>query len=189
MKQLMMERTGKPIQVPDLPAGYSLRSYQEGDWKGWTEACADGLGTGDWTEQDFHQKMLAMEGLEPEGIFFLVDSMGRIAGTATGWVKPETGYLHMVGIRPEYRGQGLAGALNAIAVKYLMDRGCCRIRLDTDDFRIPAIKTYLALGFIPILQAEEVRERWLAIMRTLGSRRLDAYDGIDGPMISLTDPV
>lgn len=185
MGQLMMMRTVSPIDVPDLPSGYALRAYRDGDWKGWTEACADGLGTGAWTEQDFEQKMLGMEGLNPEGIFLLVDDTGRIAGTATGWVKPEYGYLHMVGIRPESRGRGLARALNARAVAYLVERGCSRIRLDTDDFRIPAIKSYLALGFLPVLYEADMRERWLQIMRTIGVSQVDAYDGVDGPVVRL----
>ena len=98
MKQLLMERLPGFVEIPKLPEGFSLRTYREGDWKGWVDACSDGLGTADWSESDFHEKMLAMDGLNPEGIFFVVDSAGQIAGTATGWLKPETGYIHMVGM-------------------------------------------------------------------------------------------
>ena len=185
MKQLLMVRLPGLVEIPKLPEGFSLRTYREGDWKGWVEACADGLGTADWTEKDFHEKMLAMEGLNPEGIFFIVDSAGQIAGTATGWLKPEHGYVHMVGMRTDFRGKGLAKPLNAAVVKYLLEKGCDRIVLDTDDFRIPAIKVYLGLGFVPVLQDVDMRARWVAVMRALGLKALDAFDAPVGKLITL----
>lgn len=185
MKQLMMERLPGLVKATELPEGFSLRTYREGDWKGWVDACSDGLGTADWSEKDFHEKMLAMEGLHPEGIFFVVDTDGQIAGTATGWLKPGTGYVHMVGMRTDFRGRGLARPLNAAVLEYLLDKGCSRIVLDTDDFRIPAIKVYLALGFIPVLQDVDMRERWLAVMDVLGLKTLAAFDAPGGSLVSL----
>jgi mycothiol synthase len=185
MTQLMMERLPGPVESPELPEEFSLRTYREGDWKGWVDACSDGLGTADWSEKDFHEKMLAMEGLNPEGIFFIVDSAGQIVGTATGWLKPEHGYLHMVGIRTDFRGKGLAKPLNAAVLAYLLGKGCSRIVLDTDDYRIPAIKAYLGLGFVPVLKDAGMRERWLAVMQVLGLEMLAALDAPDGSLVSL----
>lgn len=185
MKQLLMERLSGQIEVLKLPEGFSLRTYREGDWKAWVEACSDGLGTADWTESDFHEKMLAMEGLNPEGIFFVIDSAGQITGTATGWLKPGKGYVHMVGIRTDFRGKGLAKPLSAAVVKYLQEKGCSRIVLDTDDFRLPAIKVYLGLGFVPVLHDSDMRERWLAVMRALGLNVLDAFDAPGGKLMPL----
>jgi len=182
MAQLKMERKPIELEMPSLHDEFTIRSYKEGDWKGWVDACAEGLDTGNWTEQDFHTKMLDMEGLVPEGIFFIVDKEGRIAGTATGWVKPDFGYIHMVGMHMDYRGKGLAKALNAKAVQYLLNRGCRRIMLDTDDFRIPAIKVYLNLGFLPILYEPDMKERWITIMKQIGLHELEAYEVENGAL-------
>lgn len=189
MGQLRMVRDTSPINIPTLPEGFSIRPYHDGDWKGWVEACAEGLNTGSWSEQDFHDKMLAMEGLEPEGIIFVVDSNGRIAGTATGWMKPEHGYVHMVGMHTDYRGKGLAKALNAAAVHYLLEKGCSEIYLDTDDFRVPAIKVYLALDFLPVLYEEDMVGRWLEVLKMLGRKECAALtkDGEKTLLISVKD--
>ncbi len=185
MAQLKMERKPGDLIMPLLNEAFLIRSYKEGDWKGWTEACAEGLDTGNWTEQDFQTKMLDMEGLEPDGIFFVIDKDGRIAGTATGWMKPNFGYIHMVGMHTDYRGKGLAKALNAKAVQYLLEKGCKRIMLDTDDFRIPAIKVYLYLGFLPILYEPDMEERWITIMKQLGLHELEAYKEENGAITSI----
>ena len=40
--------------------------------------------------------------------------------------------------------------------------------LDTDDFRLPAIKNYLNLGFVPVYVGENHGERWRIIFKKLG---------------------
>ena len=40
--------------------------------------------------------------------------------------------------------------------------------LKTDDFRIPAIKIYYRLGFLPWLFEEGMRERWTIVAKNLG---------------------
>jgi len=40
--------------------------------------------------------------------------------------------------------------------------------LETDDYRLPAIKTYLNLGFEPLLVHENQRDRWRNILSALG---------------------
>jgi mycothiol synthase len=39
--------------------------------------------------------------------------------------------------------------------------------LDTDDFRIPAVKTYLNLGFIPVYVEEGQPKRWQGLFEKL----------------------
>jgi mycothiol synthase len=53
--------------------------------------------------------------------------------------------------------------------QYQMDReGRTRAVLNTDDFRIPAIKTYLNLGFLPVLADHDYYDRWKSLSNTLG---------------------
>ena len=167
-----------------LPEGYTIRTYREGDEHGWIDACAHGLDTGSWTVDDFRKKMLECEGLHPEGLFFVIDPDGRIVGTATGVLKgpPDLGYVHMVSIHPDYRGLGLAKPLNAAVMKYLVGSGRTRVVLNTDDFRIQAIKVYLWLGFLPALHAEDMEERWLRLMEQLGLSELGTYTAEGEPL-------
>lgn len=170
MQQLMMYWYDRKLNSVQPPEGFQIRTYREGDAQGWIDACADGLDTGSWSLDDFYKKMLEHEGIEPEGIFFITDAKGRIAGTATGMLKdtPGLGYVHMVSIHPDFRGLRLADSLNTAVMKYLLDRGRTKIYLDTDDFRIPAIKVYLKIGFLPVLHEEDMEGRWLKVMEQLG---------------------
>ena len=51
-------------------------------------------------------------------------------------------------------------AVCAAAVNALLEKGCVYVDLTTDDFRLPAIVTYLRMGFRPVIDTEETRERW-----------------------------
>ena len=48
--------------------------------------------------------------------------------------------------------------------------------LNTDDFRKPAIKIYLGLGYRPYLYDDDMAERWHALMDYYGIDELEAYD-------------
>ena len=55
----------------------------------------------------------------------------------------------------------------AEAVKRLLDAGYFSIYLLTDDNRLPAVHTYLKMGFIPSLFAPDMAERWRALCAQL----------------------
>ena len=74
----------------------------------------------------------------------------------------------MVGVDPDTRGLGLSLPIVAAALISLRERGFASAMLSTDDFRIPAIKTYLRLGFEPVMSHESHPERWAAVMEKIG---------------------
>lgn len=74
----------------------------------------------------------------------------------------------MVGIHSSARGLGLSIPIVSAALHSFRDRGFKSVMLSTDDFRIPAIKTYLKLGFHPVLSHESHAGRWDEIMSKLG---------------------
>lgn len=90
----------------------------------------------------------------------------------------QKGYIHMVACRPEYRGMGLGNVLNNIALKFLYDAGCNNAYLTTDDFRLPAIKSYITAGLLPVLynDADEMESRWLNVLSELNIDRISAVD-------------
>jgi mycothiol synthase len=49
----------------------------------------------------------------------------------------------------------------------MRERGCGEAILDTDDFRLPAIRTYLRLGFTPEISADDHAHRWDRIFAEL----------------------
>jgi mycothiol synthase len=59
-----------------------------------------------------------------------------------------------------------------------------RAELRTDDFRVAAIKTYLKLGFEPLLVAENQRRRWRDVLAAIGRGDLvERFAGIlEGPI-------
>ena len=46
--------------------------------------------------------------------------------------------------------------------------GYRRVYLSTDDFRLPALKVYLTVGFEPLMYADDMPARWSAVRRKLG---------------------
>ncbi len=78
-----------------------------------------------------------------------------------------TGYLHYICALPEARGTGIASALIAKRIGGLLKEGAAYIYLTTDDFRLGAIKTYLKLGLLPVIEDEEDKMRWNAIHQKL----------------------
>ncbi len=48
-----------------------------------------------------------------------------------------------------------------------MDADYEDIQLRTEYFRLPAIKTYLRLGYLPVLYCEEVEEMWREVCEQL----------------------
>ncbi len=110
--------------------------------------------------------------MNPEGILFLAADDHYVA-TATDkqLAQAEVGYLPMVAVTPRYRGRGLGRYISLAALLHMRERGCREAVLDTDDYRLPAIRTYLALGFVPDMLEADHAERWRAIFAELGAAR------------------
>ena len=58
---------------------------------------------------------------------------------------------------------------NILRVLPYLEMGWAVARLWTDDWRLPAIKTYLNLGFEPDIEHESHPERWRAVFEKLGN--------------------
>ena len=133
-----------------------------GDEGRWAKLMTGAIG--DWDEESTARQFLGEPGVSPEGIFFLAAGDHYVA-TATDKQLPksEVGYLHMVAVDPPYRGRGLGRCISLAALVHMRERGCQEAVLDTDDFRLPAIRTYLGLGFVPDMLDADHAERWGAI--------------------------
>ena len=165
--QLAMERSLlEDLPEIRLPEGFSIRSFQNGWDKEW-EAI---IGAAFQTTISFHDTIALCKQYKPANVLFICDGETPV-GTATAWCRddlPEgTGYLHMVGVLPGYGGKGLGLAISLAVLHNLKQSGYTKVFLHTDDFRLPAIKQYLRLGFKPVYNSEGAAERWQAVRNIL----------------------
>lgn len=154
----------------ELPIGYGMRSYLEGDEEHWARIISDSFGGRKRTAQDTRDQITEMDVFLPDG-FYLATYRGIPVGTACAWRdsidEKEVGNVHMVGVVAEHTGHKLGKWVSLAVLHYLRDNGFICAKLDTDDFRIPAVKTYLNLGFIPVYVADGQPERWQNILEKL----------------------
>ena len=154
----------------ELPDGYSLRSYQEGDEEHWANIITDSFGGRERTAEDTRNEITGRDVFVPDGLYF-VTHQDIPVGTACAWrqsvEEAGVGYVHMVGVLGEHTGHKLGKWVSLAVLYYFRDNGFSCSMLDTDDFRIPAIKTYLNLGFVPVYVDDTQPERWVEILNKL----------------------
>jgi len=164
------ELAGKP-PTWSLPDGYVMRQFRDSDAAAYIELMAK-AGFEGWSEKmirDWLQRVL------PEG-FFVVEHepSGRLVATTMAThnpipgVHPYGGELGWVAGDPAHAGKGLGYATCAAVTARYLRGGYQRVYLRTDDWRLPAIKTYLKLGYRPLLHTPDMEERWRAVCQKLG---------------------
>lgn len=168
-----------------LPEGYSVVTHTDELVPQWLEIC-DSLNGGSRDIAKFENAVLKNPDISPERIFYITDPEGKYVATAIArwWSEEKHGGLHMVETRPEYRGLGLGRAICTVAVAALDELGTVRDRLSTDEFRIPAIKIYLSLGFVPWLYEDDMYDRWVGVMKGLGYSEYDMAN-LEGNSVQL----
>ena len=159
-----------------LPEGYSIRHYREGDGAHWDRIIGESfLVPEDQRERRFEQVMAADDAFRPDRVLFVLRGEEPV-GTASAWhvsdCPEHIGYLHYVGVLPSETGRGLGLQVSLAALHKMVSEGRTAAVLRTDDYRIPAIKTYLKLGFHPVLVHENQRDRWPAAFEKMGRPEL-----------------
>jgi len=151
---------------------YQVRTYREGDEAAWASIINASFGGDKWNAEKCRQDLTSCPQFDPEGLFFVLDVGQR---TACAWRQSadegKVGYVHMLGVTPEHQGKGLGYALVLRALHFFKDGGFQEVVLDTDDFRLPAIKTYLNLGFKPVYVDESHHSRWEAVLAKVEEAR------------------
>jgi len=176
LPQLVMSRPNlEGLPANHLPDGYYVRHYNgEEDAAAWNRIIEESF---QW-QADFNKNIKANEFFKPERVWFVCHGDLPIA-TATAWYRPNwgerVGYLHMVGLLPEYAGKGLGLQVSLAALHQMKREGMKSAVLETDDFRIPAIKTYIKLGFLPQITHESHSERWNKILTLINRNDLGIY--------------
>ena len=156
--------------VPELPPGYELRVYRPEDLPEYLELMESA------TFGFFSEEMVAKDLLRvlPDG-FFVIEHLptGRLVATAQAahWpseLYPYGGQMGWLAARPEHGGKGLGMIVVAAATRRMLVAGYRCIYLQTDDWRYPALKTYLRLGYVPHLYEPTAEARWRSVCYRVG---------------------
>ncbi len=191
MKQLKMVWKPVACEMPQLPEGWTMRTFNgtQEDIDAWGACCRNGLmGLKDDTNTVFEGCMTSRNDFSPDALFFL-QWQGKPVATITCLLEEDTkvGDVHMVGSLPECRGRGVGKLLMGVAMANLWQRGAKIAYLTTDDFRVPAIQSYLTAGFMPVDYDVEMEQRWAAIAGFLGRTNVP-FVTEDGTLIKLLNP-
>lgn len=155
----------------DLPAGYALRSYQEGDEEGWANVVNSVGDLGNYDPAQAREFMMDKPQFDSEGLHFITFDGAPVA-TACAWrdrpKEVSIGQLHMVAVDPGHRGKRLGTHVSTAVIRYFEAHGFPKVYLMTDDWRLAAVKTYLQLGFDPDDYDDDHRARWTKLRDTLG---------------------
>lgn len=174
MMQLHMMKLCREVKPYPLCEGYHFRnidSTSHEDILAWAEVCSHGLGSPDPAEKQYEDCITNTPGLIPEkDVFFVVDdATDEVVATLTAHIKENgDGNIHMVAAKESVRGKKIGHAMLARGLQRLAEEGVYRTTLTTDDHRLPAVKNYLAAGFLPVYCDTDMIDRWTAVMDKLG---------------------
>ncbi|MBO7345179.1 MAG: GNAT family N-acetyltransferase [Clostridia bacterium] len=172
MQQLIMrwENDGQKAQDLVMPDGVEIKNWTEtqNPLDKWLDIVQHGLTAKKENQEYYNNCMFRYEHYKPQDTYFFLYN-GQEVATVTVICDPvkKDGYIHMVATKEEARGKGIGNLMSFLAVKILKERNMQTAYLTTDDFRIPAIKTYLKGGFFPDLSTEDFKNRWEKINQIL----------------------
>jgi mycothiol synthase len=170
MKQLRMNRpTLHDLPPVAAPPDYAFRTYLDGDEAAWGAIMNTGIGS-DWTVEKVQEQITRAPQFVAGGLYFATHE-GLPVGSTCAWrehaAEWKNGIVHMVCVLPEHRGHGLGYQLTLAVLHWFRAHSFERATLTTDDWRLSAIKAYLALGFLPDVTNAEMQQRWVAVARAL----------------------
>ncbi len=173
--QLHMARALDGLPTLVVPDGYALRTLTAGDAAAWAALLDRNAELDSWTVERAAPYFAPGSTMVLEASFF-VTRAGEPVATAQLHLHPDDSYapspeLGWVAASPEHQGHGLGYVVCLAVLHQAAAAGHDRIFLKTDDNRLPAIATYLRLGFEPWMVDPTAPERWRAIQQILGNRQ------------------
>ena len=152
-----------------LPDGYVLRNFREEDSSAYL-ALMHQAGFEDYSYQLLGKMR---QSLLPNGFFVIESTTDRMlvasamANHDPLGIYPDAGAINWVAASKKHSGRGLGRAVTTATLNKLINCHYQSIYLTTDDFRLPAIKTYLKMGFQPDYYLPDMQTRWSEIFQQL----------------------
>ena len=166
--QLLMRASLESLAPLDLPDDITIRSFCDGDEEAWSSIITSSF----QAPYDFNKFMKTDPSYDPERVLFA--HINGVPVATASWYNTEsfygvdTGCLHMVGALPEYKGRKLGFLISLAVMHKIKDKGYTYVVLQTDDFRLAAIKTYIKLGFeIDLKFHESMPMRWELVLNQM----------------------
>lgn len=172
MEQLIMrwKNDGKEKVYPKFPKGVSVKNWSEVEnpLDKWLDIVQYGLTDGKKDEAYYKECNYHYENYKIEDCYFFIIG-GEEVATITVICDEEKGegYVHMVAAKPTARGKGIGNLMSEFAVFILKKENMSTAYLTTDDWRIPAIKSYLHGGFYADESTDDFADRWTKIREIL----------------------
>lgn len=155
--------------APVVPSGYTLRLARLEEAAAVARVLALSFEDPSWDAEKVRRELLENAFVD---CTFVIEHSSGIVATASAQLPREdgdlTGWLHWVGADPAHRGKQLGHILCDTVLRRHVELGFIGGSLSTEDFRLPAIETYLRLGFEPWHTDDSHSERWRAIFAKLG---------------------
>lgn len=165
-----------PLPAFPLPPGYTIRPLEwdpenTSEARLWEQVMESSYAE-PYAPGDFFRIMVMNHDYWPGRVFLMFDEHGQACATATSWRRhylwgKGIGYLLFVGVAKPWQGRGLAKPMTLRILWDFIDKGLHTAILDTEDWRLAALKTYLGLGFTPRIVHENQFERWEKIFKAL----------------------
>lgn len=186
MEQLRMINKMGTIPPFTIADGYTIRMYQEGDVPAWVDICHHGLIGENEGLEAWDAYMLSIKELVPErDVFFVCDPEGTPIATCTAFIQANgVALMHMLAAKPEARGHKLGWAMTTFSMNKLdkeMPKENRMLRLKSDDWRLPAVLSYLRAGFQPVLFDVDMDTRWQKVCDNLNFHGVEMLDDDGNP--------
>lgn len=154
---------------PALPPGYILRRYEPADLGSLATVLTRAFGE-TWDEQRVCERLADAPDVQA---IYVVAHEQRIVATASARVAPDefpgSGYVHWVAADPDYQGRGLGLLVSERVLRHFKQAGLRDAVLETQNFRLAAVRGYLRLGFVPEYRYGDPGEqlRWARLLAQL----------------------
>ena len=172
LPQLKMQfRAFAALAPVRLPPGYTLATLAQRDVAEWIAVLNATGKLGTWDDKRARESLTGKRPVLAAGSYLILSAAGAVATACT---LPPTAAeprseLGWVAVDPAHQGRGLGLQVCSAVLWYARRNGWPATTLNTDDWRLPAIKTYLKLGFEPELTHDSHRARWQEIRRRLAA--------------------
>jgi L-ascorbate 6-phosphate lactonase len=161
---------GRPVRSIDLPAGYAMRVFRETDISALAGIYRRTLGP-DYGEGWFRESVMGARFFSPDRLA-VVDHAGFPVACGMAWEPgpirdPRRGMASFVVASPEHHRRGLGKAIMAALQRWFTRDMRREVLLETDDYRLGGIRSYLSLGFGPVTASGNDALRWANVMAGL----------------------
>ena len=182
--KLLLEMDTSSIPHYELPNGFHIVGYSDGDKEKWIEIekSAKEFDTDEKGQAYWDEYYGGRECILSNRMFFVQTDDGEKVATSSAYYdiygidKTDPGWLHWVAVRRDYQGKGLSKPLISFILEKLKELGYKRLVVSTQTTSWVACKIYLDMGFRPVPQnVVENLKGWEIVKRLTGHPALSDF--------------